>query len=127
MAKEQKLMLTMRVKLNPTPEQVALLECASTEFVSLVNDLVSYYLGQGKILPLTTAMVRAPLLPSAVINQALREAKSVYHKSVRKHILSVLRKPKVEWNSQNFCLLPAGISVPFMVEKNGKLKSSRII
>jgi len=43
-------------------------------------------------------------LPSAVKNQALRDARSVWRRSVVLGVIPVLRKPLCKWNKQNWRL-----------------------
>jgi hypothetical protein len=59
----------------------------------------------GEVLPegATTADFPAAL-PSAVKNQALRDARSVWHRSCALGMLPIVRRPLCQWNNQNWRL-----------------------
>lgn len=109
--------LTIKIKLNPTAEQEKLLRESAAEYVALVNDIVNYALGQGETPKLTSKEVNATL-PSAVKNQCIRDAKSVYSKCRKTHIHHVLNKPVIIWNNQNYVVGENALYVPLLV--NGK-------
>lgn len=111
--------LTLQFRIFPTTEEASLLDASSKEYVSTVNALVDYFFGQGEIAIQSTSEFIA-MLPSAVKNQVLRDAKSVYKKSCKTGILSVLKKPVIIWNNQNYTVTESFVSVPLLV--NGKSK-----
>ena len=84
--------LTVQIKLLPSKEQEQWLTTAATEYISLVNDIVDYALGQGMVPKFSSGDVAAPL-PAAVKNQAIRDARSIYRKCCKTHIQHTLRKP----------------------------------
>jgi IS605 OrfB family transposase len=114
---------TYQVRLYPTPDQSRLLMAHCLEYISTVNVLVQAIdadmLDDGFS---TKDFVAA--LPSAVKNQALRDAKSVYKRSLELGRLPVLKKPLVQWNNQNWHLDPGRLSLPVMIE--GKTQQIQI-
>ena len=54
-------------------------------------------------------------LPSAVKNQALRDAQSVYKRSVELGVIPVLKKPICQWNNQNWHIQEGLLTVPVSV------------
>lgn len=108
---------TIRIKLIPDPQQEYCLKQTGLEYISLVNHIVDYALGQGKMPRLSSARVNAAL-PSALKNQVIRDANSVYRKSLKTHIQPVLKKPVIIWNNQNYTVSEHCVSVPLLV--NGK-------
>ena len=109
--------LTVQIKLLPSKEQEQWLTTAATEYISLVNDIVDYALGQGMVSKFSSGDVAAPL-PAAVKNQAIRDARSIYGKCRKTHIQHTLRKPIILWNNQNYRISEGFISVPLCL--NGK-------
>lgn len=108
------LKLTIQIKLLPTPAQAKLLCESSREYISLINDVVEYALGQGKMPKLSSASVHAKL-PSSLRCQALQDARSIYKKCGKTHIHHVLCKPVLIWNNQNYTISNDSISVPLLV------------
>ncbi|MGG3443822.1 RNA-guided endonuclease InsQ/TnpB family protein [Bacillus nitratireducens] len=112
--------LTVQVKLLPTKEQICLLEQSSQEYIRVINELVSEMVELKKSTKKSTKDVLANL-PSAVKNQAIKGAKSVFSTKVKKSkykIVPILKKPVCVWNNQNYSFNFTHISIPFMV--NGK-------
>jgi putative transposase len=95
---------TVPVRLYPIPEQAAILHAHCQEYISTINVLVqaldSDVLPEGGQGASTKDFTAA--LPSAVKNQALREARSVWKRSFELGIIPVLRKPICQWNNQNW-------------------------
>ncbi|EOO27509.1 transposase [Bacillus cereus VD133] len=104
----------------PTKEQACLLEQSSREYIKVINELVSEMVEAKKSTKKSTKDVLANL-PSAVKNQAIKDAKSVFSTKVKKSkykIVSILKKSVCVWNNQNYSFDFTRISIPFMV--NGK-------
>ena len=83
---------TVQVRLYPTPEQSCLLLAHCQEYISTVNVLVAAFESDvltGKV----STKDFATHLPSAVKNQALRDAQSVFKRSVELGCIPVLKKP----------------------------------
>lgn len=95
---------TAPVRLYPTPEQAALLRTHCQEYISTINVLVQAL--DSDVLPEggkgTSTKDFTAALPSAVKNQALRDARSVWKRSLALGVLPVLRKPICQWNNQNW-------------------------
>jgi IS605 OrfB family transposase len=95
---------TVQVRLYPTPEQAVLLRTHCQEYISTVNVLVAAL--DSDVLPdggkCTSTKDFTAALPSAVKNQALRDARSVWTRSLELGIIPVLRKPICQWNNQNW-------------------------
>ncbi|MGH1144898.1 RNA-guided endonuclease TnpB family protein [Bacillus pseudomycoides] len=117
--------ITVKVKLVPTKEQVKLLEESGHEYIKVINALVSEMVEAKKSTKKSTKDIEANI-PSAVKNQAIKDAKSVFSTKVKKSkykIIPVLKKPVCVWNNQNYSFDFAHISIPFMVKgKSTRLK-----
>ena len=79
--------LTAIVKLHPNDIIKSILDTMSQEYIDLVNDIVDYQTQQIKWQTLSTSNVIASL-PSAIKNQAIRDAKSLYKKYIKLHIIN---------------------------------------
>lgn len=95
---------TAQVRLYPTPEQAMLLRAHGQEYISTIN-VLTQALDCG-VLPdggkgASTKDFSAAL-PSAVKNQALRDAQSVWKRACELVRIPVLRKPICQWNNQNW-------------------------
>lgn len=115
--------ITVQVRLYPTPQQGRLLMAHSLEYISTVNVLASAL--DADILPekfSTKDFVAA--LPSAVKNQALRDARSVFKRSLELDLLPVLKKPLCQWNNQNWQIKDGILILP--VYRDGKTQQERI-
>lgn len=111
--------ITIKVKLLPTVCQTELLRSSSVEYISVINSLVDEMV-KGKATTKKTTKDVVCELPSALKNQAIRDAKSVFAK-VKKNkytIVPILKKPSLIWNNQNYTFHSDKISVPLLV--NGK-------
>jgi IS605 OrfB family transposase len=106
---------TVQVRLYPTAEQACLLIAHSQEYIQTVNVLAraedAGMLEDG----LSTKDFTAPL-PSAVKNQALRDAQSVCKRARELGRLPVLKKPLCQWNNQNWHLEGGVLTVPVSIE-----------
>jgi putative transposase len=92
---------TVSVRLYPTPEQAVLLRAHCQEYIKTVNVLVQAL--DSDVLPEGASTKDfGAALPSAVKNQALRDARSVWKRSLALGVIPVLRKPICQWNNQNW-------------------------
>lgn len=107
--------LTVQIKLLPSKEQERWLTTTATEYISLVNDIVDYALGQGMMPKFSSGDVAAPL-PATVKNQAIRDARSTYAKCRKTRIQHILRKPVAIWNNQNYEVLDGCICLPLWAD-----------
>jgi len=109
---------TFLARLYPTPEQAALLRAHCQEYLATINVLTQaldagIFPAQGSTKDFTAA------LPSAVKNQALRDARSVAKRAVALGRLPRLRKPICQWNNQNWRVEGDHLVLP--VWQNGKV------
>ena len=125
--------ITVKIKLEPTKEQSAQLKAVTKEYIRLVNQIVSDYVFADRNLKYTSKDVVADL-PSAVKNQAIQDAKSVfvnYKKAVtansrlepdkQKEVKApVLKKPVAIWNNQNYTLKGNILSFPVLIQGKSK-------
>ncbi|OTY15577.1 transposase [Bacillus mycoides] len=112
--------LTVKVKLIPTKEQIRLLEQSSHEYIKVINTLVSEMVEAKKNTKKSTKDIEANI-PSAVKNQAIKDAKSLFATKVKKShykIIPILKRPVCVWNNQNYSFDSTHISIPF--KRNGK-------
>jgi transposase len=112
---------TVPVRLYPTPDQAAILRAHCLEYISTVNVLVAAL--DSDVLPdggkgVSTKDVTAAL-PSAVKNQALRNARSVWKRSFALGVIPVLRTPICQWNNQNWRIEGDTLLIP--VSQNGQV------
>lgn len=112
-------MRTVKIKLLPTTEQENLLISISKTYIKTVNEIVASMVEAKKVLKLSSKDVDV-LMPSAVKNQAIRDAKSVYRKSKKLKTVPILRKPVCLWNNQNYTVKENALSFPVLI--NGKSK-----
>lgn len=109
---------TVPVRLSPTPEQAAILRAHGQEYIGTVNVLVLAL--DSDVLPEDASTKDfTAALPSAVKNQALRDARSVWKRSFELGISPVLRKPICQWNNQNWRIEGDTLVVP--VCQNGQV------
>jgi putative transposase len=98
------LQTTLPIRLLPTPAQAALLRAHGREYISTINVLMAAI--ESGVVPddgkdTTTADFTAAL-PSAVKNQTLRDARSVWKRALTLGRVPVLRRPVCQWNNQNW-------------------------
>ncbi len=138
--------LSETVKVYPTEYQKALIIETMTEYINTVNSLVSDAVSGLSIAKTTTAAVSVNL-PSALINQCIRDARSVVkkhykycHKAVLKNKnlkkcgspirvkapkLPILKKLCFYINNQNYKIKDNCIEFPVMI--NGKSKRISVV
>lgn len=113
------LVTTVQVRLYTTPEQSHLLMTHCQEYISTVNMLV-----QAQELEILPSKVSCKdfmaLLPSVLKDQALRDAQSIYKKSVKLGVTPILKKPICQWNNQNWHLTDCTLTIPIYID--GKVK-----
>lgn len=117
--------LTVNIKIYPTKEQESVLKSMMATYIETTNRLVSYMVKAEATLKLTSKNVSS-LLPSAVKNQAIKDAQSVFRKVKKSKykVVPVLKKPYCTWNNQNYSFDFESIFLPIMVE--GKVKRTAI-
>lgn len=133
--------ITVKIKLEPTREQISLLQATAQEYIRLVNKIVTDFVKADAILKYTSKTVVAEL-PSAVKNQAIQDAKSVfkkYKKNIRTNArlklgdqkevtVPILKKPVAIWNNQNYSLKENILSFPILVNnKSRRIEVSAVL
>jgi len=129
--------LTVQMKLIPDHEQIFLIENILNNYIATVNDIVSDFVSMNQIDKRTSANISTSM-PSALKNQAIQDARSVfkkYTKDLKSTIrfneknptkkqktvkVPVLKRPVAIWNNQNYSIGEDSISFP--VWKDGKSK-----
>jgi len=119
-------MRTVKIKLQPTTEQGIHLISISKTYIKTVNAIVSEMVNAEKVLKLTSKDINA-FMPSAVRNQAIRDAKSVYKKSKKLGVIPVLKKPVCIWNNQNYRIKNNELEFPVLIgDKSKRIKVKAI-
>jgi IS605 OrfB family transposase len=114
---------TLQVRLYPSPEQGHLLMAHCMEYISTVNMLVAAF-DSGVLEGKVSTKDFSSFLPSAVKNQALRDAQSVYKRSFDLGCLPILKKPLCQWNNQNWRIEDGMLILP--TYQDGKPSQIRI-
>lgn len=128
--------ITTQIKLLPTSEQIILIKNTLKEYITTANNVVSDYVVSNNTIKHTSKSVIADL-PSALKNQAIQDAKSIFKKHVknlktnvkkepekqREIKVPILKKPVAIWNNQNYSIKFGYIAFPIWL--NGK--STRIM
>lgn len=114
-----KVQITVQAKILPNKEQVNLLNSTTKEYIRLINQIVADYVTADKDLKYTSKSVNAEL-PSAVKNQAIQDAKSVFKKYRKTKKQSILKKPVAIWNNQNHGLKDNLLSFPVLIKGKSK-------
>ena len=119
---------TIQVKLLPNKKQKVILDNISKEYINTVNTLISEMLQAKDIMNISTKDFFA-YLPSAVKNQCIRDARSIYKKHIKgvtKNI-AILKKPICIWNNQNYSIKENSISFPVWLNKSTKISIKAVI
>lgn len=128
--------LSETIKLYPTKYQSELIKATMSEYISTINSLVSDAISGKSISKLTSADINANL-PSALINQCIRDGKSIIkkynkdchnsknkktinQKPIKEPTIPVLKRPCCYINNQNFKIKDNNIEFPVII--NGKSK-----
>jgi putative transposase len=114
-------MQALTIKLRIFPEQPKLLLRLSLEYIHTVNALTEQAEINGSFPKITTKNVEANL-PSAVLNQAIRDARSVARKMKKEKKRPILRKPVYFINNQNYSIGEQSVAFPIIIE--GKVKKT---
>jgi IS605 OrfB family transposase len=123
--------ITTQVKLLPTSEQIILLKNTMQEYINAANNIVNDYVVSDNTIKHTSKSVIANL-PSALKNQAIQDAKSIFKKytknlktNAKKETdkqqeikVPILKKPIAVWNNQNYAIKFGYITFPIWL--NGK-------
>lgn len=107
--------ITVNIKIIPTADQAEVLTKMSSDYINVINSLVNEMVHEKRCTRKTTKNVKA-YLPSAVKNQAIQDAKSIF-KRVKKNKykqVPVLKKHYCMWNNNNYSFENNFISLPLM-------------
>jgi IS605 OrfB family transposase len=110
---------TVQFKIVPTDDLSALLHNQSVLYIQTVNYLVAKMVETEKSISCSSSNVDAAL-PSAVKNELIRAARSVYQKSKKNKKVPILKKPVITWNNQNFSVTNTHISFPLWADGKSK-------
>lgn len=108
------LVQSLTIKIRFFPDDPKIIRQLSQEYIDLVNRLSQQAVDLKSFPKITTKNVET-FLPSAICNQAIRDAKSVYAKYKKKKKLSVLKKPVYYINNQNYTILDDSIAFPISI------------
>ncbi len=108
-------MQALTVKVRISPDHPNVLRQLGTEYVRVVNQLSKQAEQLGVFPKVTTKDVESDL-PSAVCNQAIRDAKSVYRKSKKLGTRPILKKPVYFINNQNYSISENTVAFPIVVD-----------
>ena len=117
--------ITVKIKLIPTKEQEIILKEMGKQYIFTINTLVAEMVKAKKSTKKSSKDIVANL-PSAVKNQAIKDAKSIFQKVKKEKfaVVPVLKKPLCIWNNQNYSFDFSHISFPMMIE--GKVRKTPI-
>lgn len=117
--------VTVKIKLLPSKEQEDILTNMSKKYITTINTLVSEMVAEKKTTQKTTKHIISSL-PSAVKNQAIKDAKSVFKKAKKSKYTKIpfLKKHVCVWNNQNYSFDFSNIYLPLIID--GKVKKTPI-
>lgn len=112
-------MQALTVKIRIFPEQPDVLHQLGKEYIRVVNHLTETAEQLG-MFPKTTTKDVETILPSAICNQAIRDAKSIFRKIKKLGVRPILKKPVYFVNNQNYTVSESTVAFPIVVD--GKTK-----
>lgn len=132
--------ITVKIKLEPTREQLCFLESTMKEYIRLINEIVADFVEADACLGYTSKTVVADL-PSALRNQAIQDAKSVFRKYKKRVRASaglepeeqeavkapILKTPVAIWNNQDYSLVGDILSLSVPVQGKSRRIGIRAI
>lgn len=110
-------MQTVTVQIRIFPNNVSLLKEMGGEYIKTVNLLTEQAEASGTFPKLTSKDVDAKL-PSAVKNQAIRDARSIHKKTKKQGKRPVLKRRVYYVNNQNYSLGDHSVAFPVMLNGN---------
>ncbi|HCW74867.1 MAG TPA: transposase [Clostridiaceae bacterium] len=135
---------TVQMKLIPDHGQEVLIENTLNSYIATVNSIVADFISKYATDNRTSADVSANM-PSALKNQAIQDARSVFKKyakdlntvcninkknPLKKQKITkvpILKKPVAIWNNQNYSLGENTISFPVWKERKSKKLTFRVV
>jgi putative transposase len=112
-------MQSITLKIRFFPKQSYGLKTLSKEYIRVINLLTESAEKEGSFPKITTKNIDSRL-PSAVLNQAIRDAKSVFRKAKREKKRPILKKPTYYINNQNYSIGETTIAFPIIVDSKVK-------
>lgn len=117
------MMQTVTVQIRIFPSEPSLLKEMGDEYIKTINRLTEQAESSGTFPPLTSKDVDARL-PSAVKNQAIRDAQSIHKKMKKQSKRPVLKRRAYYVNNQNYFIGDHHVAFPVML--NGKVQRLQI-
>jgi len=119
---------TLLIKLLPNKKQLILINQTMNNYINTVNALSKEMHEANSSLKLSSKDVFADL-PSALKNQCIRDAKSIYKKQKKgvTKTLAVLKKPQAVWNNQNYSFEEQSLAFPVWLNKSKKVSVKALI
>lgn len=114
-------MQSVTIKIRFFPNNPTELKSLSREYIRVINLLTEQAVREEAFPKLTTKHVEADL-PSAVLNQAIRDAKSIFKKVRKGRERPILKKPTYYINNQNYSIKASSIAFPIIV--NNKVQKT---
>jgi len=114
-------MQALTVKIRIFPDRPDVLHQLGKEYIRVVNHLTEQAEQLGSFPKVTTKHV-GTILPAAVCNQAIRDAKSVFRKIKKLGVRPILKKPVYFVNNQNYTVSENTVAFPIVVD--GKTKKT---
>ena len=110
---------TISIKLMPSKTEAQILLLTTQAYIDAVNQISGWMYTFNEFGKLSSKHV-LQALPSALKNQAIRDARSVFakYRAGKAEHLPILRKPVAIWNNQNYSIDESHIAFP--VWNNGK-------
>ncbi|MCM3079965.1 RNA-guided endonuclease InsQ/TnpB family protein [Brevibacillus invocatus] len=118
-------MQTLTVKIRIFPDQPDVLHQLGKEYIRVVNQLTEQAEQLGAFPKMTTKDVET-ILPSAVCNQTIRDAKSVFRKIKKLGVRPILKKPVYFVNNQNYTVSENSVAFPIVVDGKTKKTAFRV-
>lgn len=112
-------MQVLTVKIRIFPDQQDVLRRLGKEYIRVVNQLTEQAEQLGAFPKVTTKNVET-MLPSAICNQAIRDAKSVFRKMKKLCVRPILKKSVYFVNNQNYSISENIIAFPIVVDGKAK-------
>ena len=112
-------MQTVTVQIRLFPRDPAIMKEMGNEYIHTVNHLTEQAEASGAFPKVTSKDVEANL-PSAVRNQAIRDARSIHNKTKKQGKRPILKRRAYYVNNQNYSFGDSNVSFPVMM--NGKVQ-----
>ncbi|SEB27716.1 hypothetical protein [Paenibacillus sp. 276b] len=106
-------MITIQIRIIPAHPSV--LVDMGNEYIRTVNELIQQAEASGTFPKLTSKTVQANL-PSAVKNQLIRDARSIFQRSKKDKKRPILKKRVYYVNNQNYTIGDHHVSFPVVID-----------